>query len=329
MRSFKGDSIHVPTLLRNRRKEARRIEFCAQQINQHLKESVYNFPSLKSPATHQFYIDSIRQITEIGALRKKLGALDKSTEIIWRINKEHVSEIWNVTNVRVIKKIRRKAFARFSSVVSAHKGRLELLERIRRECRRLPDFDFDQPIICLAGYPNAGKSTFLSSITNAKPQIGAFPFTTKEIIVGKYETTINDSTAEEQFIFLSSQVVDTPGLLDRPADEKNDIEKRALTALKTLPDILLYLFDPLDNNTFESQINLYKELKSFLRSSCNSYLAINKSDLLESKKLEEIENWIHNKVEFDPFTISANNPNDTGRILDSILYKAKFYQLSS
>ena len=127
--SVKGDSIHVPALLRNRRKEARRIEFCAQQINKHLKESVYNFPSLKPPATHQFYIDSVKQSSEIGNLKRKLGAINKSTEIIWRINKEHVSEIWNTTSVRTLKRIRRKAFARYASVVSIHKDRLKLLEK--------------------------------------------------------------------------------------------------------------------------------------------------------------------------------------------------------
>lgn len=38
--------------------------------------------------------------------------------------------------------------------------------------------------ICIIGSPNSGKSTFLSKITNAKPQIEDYPFTTKKPEVG-------------------------------------------------------------------------------------------------------------------------------------------------
>lgn len=41
--------------------------------------------------------------------------------------------------------------------------------------------------ITIVGLPNSGKSTFLSQITNAKPKIAAYPYTTKELEIGIFE----------------------------------------------------------------------------------------------------------------------------------------------
>lgn len=58
--------------------------------------------------------------------------------------------------------------------------------------------------IGLVGYPNAGKSTLLSDVTNANPKIGPFPFTTLHPVVGimEYED------------FGKITVADIPGLVD-------------------------------------------------------------------------------------------------------------------
>lgn len=58
--------------------------------------------------------------------------------------------------------------------------------------------------IGLVGYPNAGKSTLLSDLTNANPKIGSYPFTTRHPVVGIMEY--------EDFKKLT--VADIPGLVD-------------------------------------------------------------------------------------------------------------------
>ena len=57
----------------------------------------------------------------------------------------------------------------------------------------------------LIGMPNAGKSSLLNSLTNAKSQIGAYPFTTLEPHLGSY------------FGFI---LADIPGLIEGAADGK-------------------------------------------------------------------------------------------------------------
>ena len=56
----------------------------------------------------------------------------------------------------------------------------------------------------LVGYPNAGKSTFLSAVSNAKPKIAPYPFTTLHPVIGiaQYED------------FKTLQIADIPGLID-------------------------------------------------------------------------------------------------------------------
>lgn len=56
----------------------------------------------------------------------------------------------------------------------------------------------------IVGFPNAGKSTLISSISNAKPQIAAFPFTTKEPVLGIVRYNSN------HFF----RIADIPGLIE-------------------------------------------------------------------------------------------------------------------
>ena len=56
----------------------------------------------------------------------------------------------------------------------------------------------------LAGFPNSGKSTLISRISNAHPKIANYPFTTKEPVLG----IVEDEEAKESF-----SIADIPGLI--------------------------------------------------------------------------------------------------------------------
>ncbi|MFW6382929.1 MAG: NOG1 family protein, partial [Haloferacaceae archaeon] len=102
----------------------------------------------------------------------------------------------------------------------------------RDALKTLPDVRPEEPAIVIAGYPNVGKSSFVNHVTNARNEIAEYPFTTRGVQIGHVERD-----------HLRYQLVDTPGLLDRPEAERNDIERQAAGALEHLADVVLFFVD--------------------------------------------------------------------------------------
>lgn len=76
-------------------------------------------------------------------------------------------------------------------------GKLGQTRKVELELKSIAD-------IGLVGYPNAGKSTFLGSISRSKPDVAAYPFTTLHPTVGK---VILENSVE-------FSVADMPGLIE-------------------------------------------------------------------------------------------------------------------
>ena len=129
---------------------------------------------------------------------------------------------------------------------------MDFLDFAKASLRNMPTIDFDATTIVIAGFPNVGKSTLLKQISGADPQVANYPFTTKGIQIGHTERH-----------WKSIQIIDTPGLLDRPVLEMNDIEMNAIVALEHLADAILFIFDGSETCGFhlESQYNLLKQIE--------------------------------------------------------------------
>ncbi len=84
---------------------------------------------------------------------------------------------------------------------TAERGEPHEEKKLRLELKLIAD-------IGIIGLPNAGKSTLLSALTNAKPKIGAYPFTTLEPNLGV--ANIDDDT--------TVVMADIPGLIEGAAE---------------------------------------------------------------------------------------------------------------
>lgn len=90
---------------------------------------------------------------------------------------------------------------------------LAYLEQVRQHMSRLPSIDPHTRTLLVCGYPNVGKSSFVNSISRADVEVQPYAFTTKSLYVGHVD-----------YKYMRWQVIDTPGVLDRPLDERNTIE---------------------------------------------------------------------------------------------------------
>lgn len=109
---------------------------------------------------------------------------------------------------------------------------LKYLEQVRQHMSRLPSIDPAGRSLLLCGYPNVGKSSLMNRLTRADVEVQPYAFTTKALYVGHLD-----------YKYLRWQVLDTPGILDRPLEERNTIEMQSVTALAHLRAAVLYLVD--------------------------------------------------------------------------------------
>ena len=130
----------------------------------------------------------------------------------------------------------------------------------------------------LVGFPNAGKSTLLSSISKAKPKIGDYPFTTLTPNLGVIPYKDN----------LSFIMADIPGIIEG-ASEGKGLGIRFLRHIER-NSILLFMIPVLSEVDKEFKL-LYKELKNYNKELLEKkiIIAVTKCDLLSEKELKEIK----------------------------------------
>jgi len=166
--------------------------------------------------------------------------------------------------------------ARFATAVNqapeiASKGKSGEERHIVLEVKLITD-------ICIVGHPNSGKSTLLSAVSRAKPDIADYPFTTRQPILGVMPDDSRD------FI-----VAEIPGLVEGAHLGKGLGNEFLRHAERTR--LLVYLLDGSsptvidDLSTLDKEIALYKGL-----SHKPKIVAVNKIDLPEVQaRLTEVK----------------------------------------
>ncbi len=215
-----------------------------------LKKYVDSFPYINK--LHPFYSTLLDLLVDKDEYKKALASLVWAMEKINGFADKYARKIKGVGKVEEAIKFRREFYGRTSSILKQIAPKLEYLGNVRDTIRKLPDINPELPTVVVAGYPNVGKSELVAKLSTAKPEIASYPFTTKGIVVGHME--IKGKRV---------QIVDTPGLLDRPLEKRNRIEKEAILALKYLADVIVFLLDPSETcgYSMDEQLKLLKEIK--------------------------------------------------------------------
>jgi nucleolar GTP-binding protein len=211
-----------------------RTETFIMDLTSRLESYVKNFPSIdKLPLFYQEIID-IKIDTD--KLKNSLGAIDWARKTTLMVYSTQSSSLIKSGNVEFLKQKQKEIYGRVSSIVKQVDKYLVFLSNAQKILRTFPDIE-DIPTVVIAGYPNVGKSSLIRQLSAAKPEVAQYPFTTKQIYVGHMEKTVRYE--KKQY-----QIIDTPGLLDRPLSERNNIEKQAIAALRNLADLIVFIFDP-------------------------------------------------------------------------------------
>ncbi len=146
----------------------------------------------------------------------------------------------------------------------------------------------------LLGMPNAGKSTFLSVVTKARPKIADYPFTTLHPNLGvawvdNYETVI----------------ADIPGLIEG-ASEGVGLGDRFLKHIERCY-ALLHLIDATSDDVVATYKSIRKELELYdaKLASKPEVVALNKIDALDDKEVAKKQKALEKAIGKKVFAISA------------------------
>ena len=243
-------------------------------ITSTLERYVKKFPSIENMPV--FYQEILRIKVDIDKTKKALGAVDWAYKTCKNIYSKQIKSMRISHNLIFLKQKQKEIYGRISSVVKQINNELKILEKAQRILTELPEIQ-DLPTVVIAGYPNVGKSSLLRCLSSAKPEIAQYPFTTKQITIGHLKL-------KNRYLSTVFQVIDTPGLLDRPLPQKNEIEKQAIAALSSLADIIVFILDPSEScgYSMNSQMKLLKQLKEMFKES--EFIVVeNKSDVKKTK----------------------------------------------
>lgn len=139
----------------------------------------------------------------------------------------------------------------------------------------------------LVGFPNAGKSTLLSVVTAAKPEIANYPFTTLVPNLG-----IINYRDHKSFV-----MADIPGIIEG-AHKGKGIGHRFLRHIER--NALLLFMVPIDSDDITKEYEiLLNELREFNKELLDKdrVLAITKCDMLDDELIEEVKKDLPKGIE--------------------------------
>ncbi|KAI9080602.1 hypothetical protein K1719_037463 [Acacia pycnantha] len=253
---------------REKNKGAKQLDALMKELAVPLRTYVENFP--KKTYLHPYETSLIELTLGDGYYEMVLGKVDALRKKLVSVGKEHASLCAKSSSKKEAEERLNQGIQKVEYIFAQEGKVVDDLMGIAKTLRAMPVINLETPTLCLVGAPNVGKSSLVRVLSTGKPEVCNYPFTTRGILIGHIVLD-----------YQKFQVTDTPGLLKRQYEDRNNLEKLTLAALSHLPTAILYVHD-LSGECGTSpadQFTIYKEI----RETFTEHLwldIVSKSDLL-------------------------------------------------
>lgn len=253
----------------------RKVKFTAEGFSEKLTAILTAFPRLAD--LHPFYSSLFNVLYDADHYKIALSHLSGAKNTIETIARDYVRLLKYSQSLYQAKSLKRAGLGRMSTVMRRLKDSLAYLEEVRQHIGRLPSIDPTTRTLLVFGLPNTGKSSFVRSVSRTDTPVDSYAFTTKSLFCGHFD-----------FDYLRFQVIDTPGVVDKPLEDMTTIEMQSISALAHLNCAVLFFLDPSEQcgYSMDAQCALFKSLAPIF-SQRSVYLISNKSDLMRLKDVDE------------------------------------------
>mmetsp|Transcript_63363 Transcript_63363/g.182367 ORF Transcript_63363/g.182367 Transcript_63363/m.182367 type:complete len:648 (+) Transcript_63363:85-2028(+) len=255
----------------------RKVKFCQTMYGEKFGKILEDFPKIDD--IHPFYADLCNVLYDRDHYKLALGQVNATKKIVDVIAKDYVKMMKFADSLYKCKMLKRAALGRMATSVKKLAGSLSYLEEVRQHLGRLPSINPATRTLILTGYPNVGKSSFMNIVTNADVDVQPYAFTTKSLFIGHLD-----------YNYVRWQVIDTPGILDHPLEDRNTIEMTAITALAHLPAAVLFFIDVSEmcGYPLPQQVALFHSIQPLFRNR-PLLIILNKTDLRKISELSPEE----------------------------------------
>ncbi|KAB1216221.1 Nucleolar GTP-binding protein 1 [Morella rubra] len=191
---------------RERNRGAKQLDALMKELVVPLRMYLEDFP--KKKCLHPYERSLIELTLGDGNYEGVLGKVDALRKKVILVGKEHASFCAKSLSKREAEERLIVGMKRIEEVFNQEAKSIDDLLHIAKTLRAMPVVDLETPTLCLVGAPNVGKSSLVRTLSTGKPE-----------------------------------VTDTPGLLKRCDEDRNNLEKLTLAVLSHLPTAILYVHD--------------------------------------------------------------------------------------
>ena len=280
----------------------RKVKYTQSNWHDRLTTILEDFPKVDD--IHPFYGDLMNVLYDKDHYKLALGQLHTARNLIDKIAQDYVRLLKYGDSLYRCKQLKKAALGRMCTLMKRQGPSLAYLEQVRQHLSRLPSIDPNTRTLLVCGYPNVGKSSFMNKVTRADVEVQPYAFTTKSLYVGHTD-----------YKYLRWQVIDTPGILDRPLEERNTIEMQSVTALAHLRAAVLYVLDVSEECGFTivQQAALFHSIKPLFANK-PVLIVCNKTDVRKMEELSSEDAALIQEMAKEALRVSHSGSGTTGAL---------------